>query len=212
MIKQNLPLGAVIFVSLLMLFMSLKVTLFRYQNFEYGKFDLGNMSQMVYNTLHGNFMEVTDYFGANMPRWGMSHVDPFLVVFVPFYALFPDARVLIVAQLALVIFSSILIYFIGLKVIGSKVASALIALAYLFYPALGYVLAWTGFHGVTAIIPFFLGSFLMFEVMDSKKDFSRKNLILFYILIFITLTGKEEISLIILMYGLYLYFFRRQKK
>src|SRR3990167_10368858 len=175
--KRSLPLFIVVGMAAIVFITSVRVTMFRYRNYEYGKFDLGNMSQMVYNTLNGRFMEVTDYFGANMPRWGMSHVDPFLVVFVPFYALFPDARVLIVAQLALVIFSSVLIYFIGLKVIGSKVASALIALAYLFYPALGYVLAWTGFHGVTAIIPFFLGSFLMFEVMDSKKDFSRKNLI-----------------------------------
>src|SRR3989344_8196471 len=187
MIKQNLPLGAVIFVSLLMLFMSLKVTLFRYQNFEYGKFDLGNMSQMVYNTLHGNFMEVTDYFGANMPRWGMSHVDPFLVVFVPFYALFPDARVLVVAPLFLLISSSFLLYLIATRILNSKFASMFVALSFLFYPAVGYLLAWTGFHGVTSVVPFFLGAFLLLEDMYIKRLFTRNKVLLFFFLILLTM-------------------------
>src|SRR3989338_4515125 len=97
-------------LSIFILLVSLRVTLFRYSNFEYGKFDLGNMSQMVYNSLHGHFMEVTDYFGANMQRWGMSHFDPLLLIFVPVYAVFPDARVLIVGQLVLLISSSLLLY------------------------------------------------------------------------------------------------------
>lgn len=191
---------------------SLRVTLFRYNNYEYGKFDLGNMSQMVYNTLHGNFMEVTDYFGANMPRWGMSHVDPFLVVFVPFYAIWPDARVLIIGQLFLLISSAIPLYLISLRVLKSAMASLFVAMAFLFYPAVGYLLAWTGFHGVTAVVPLFLWAFYVFEEMAHRNKFSKKAIILFFILCILTMTGKEEISLIFVMYGLFIVFFRHQKK
>lgn len=207
---NNIPFLGTLFLSLLMLAVSFKVTMFRYKNYEYGKFDLGNMSQMVYNTSRGNFMEVTDYFGANMPRWGMSHVDPFLIIFVPIYYFFADARVLIVGQLLLVIFSSLVIYLISNRILKSKIASFFISSAYLFYPAVGYLLAWTGFHGVTAVIPFFLLSFLFYELLE-EKGISKKLLITFYFFVFLTLMGKEEISLIYFMYGLYLTVFRKFK-
>src|SRR3990170_2113865 len=132
-IKPDLHLAAVVIFSLLIFIMSLRVTMYRYRNYEYGKFDLGNMSQMVYNSLHGHFMEVTDYFGANMPRWGMSHFDPLLLIFVPVYAVFPDARVLIVGQLVLLISSSLLLYLIGKRVVQSKPVAFLIAASFLFY-------------------------------------------------------------------------------
>src|SRR3989344_7127235 len=70
----------------------------RYNNVEYGKFDLGNMSQMVWNTSQGRFMEVTDQFGTNMPRWGMSHVDPILAIFVPVYWFFDNPMILVLIQ------------------------------------------------------------------------------------------------------------------
>ncbi|MEK7594974.1 MAG: DUF2079 domain-containing protein [Patescibacteria group bacterium] len=211
-LKKDPFLIVVIGFSLFILLVSLKVTLFRYANYEFGKFDLGNMSQMVYNSSRGNFMEVTDYFGGNMPRWGMSHVDPFLLIFVPFYAFFPDARVLIVGQLVLVIFSSVLLYFIGLTVINSKAVSALVAISYLLYPALGYLLAWTGFHGVTAVIPFFLLAFLSYEQMYKNQRFTLRGLSIFCISLFLTMMGKEELSLVLAFYGLFIYFMRKDKR
>ena len=78
----------------------------RYENYEYGKFDLGNMSQMVWNTAHGNFMEVTDQFGTNMPRWGMSHIDPIIAIFAPIYWVYADPMVLVLGQ-QLIILSAI---------------------------------------------------------------------------------------------------------
>jgi len=87
-IFKNIYFLIVLAFSLVIFTVSVRITYSRYTNFENGKFDLGNMSQMVWNTMHGRFMYVTDYFGTNMPRWGMSHVDPFLVVFVPFMAIF----------------------------------------------------------------------------------------------------------------------------
>ncbi|OGC50292.1 hypothetical protein A2716_03730 [candidate division WWE3 bacterium RIFCSPHIGHO2_01_FULL_40_23] len=210
--KRSLPLFIVVGMAAIVFITSVRVTMFRYRNYEYGKFDLGNMSQMVYNTLNGRFMEVTDYFGANMPRWGMSHVDPFLLVFVPFYAVFPDARILVVAQLFLLISSSFLLYLIGTRILNSKFASMFVALSFLFYPAVGYLLAWTGFHGVTSVVPFFLGAFLLLEDMYIKRLFTRNKVLLFFFLILLTMAGKEEISLIILAYAGFIFFFRGQRK
>ncbi len=211
-IKNNFQLILLTLVCFVIFFVSVKVTLFRYSNFEFGKFDLGNMGQMVYNTMNGRFLEVTDYFGENMPRWGMSHVDPFLILFVPAYFFFPDARVLVVSQLALVIFSAVILFFISNFLLKSKTSALFIGLAYLFYPANGYLLAWTGFHSVTAVIPFFLLAFLTFEKMHDSKIFSKKSLTLFYLLLIITMSGKEQISLIVAMYGVFILLFRGHKK
>lgn len=84
-IYKWLPILILIIFSLLFFIYGYLLANKRYNNYEYGKFDLGNMSQMVWNSSRGNFMEITDQFGTNMPRWGMSHVDPLLLIFVPIF-------------------------------------------------------------------------------------------------------------------------------
>src|SRR3990167_6749903 len=119
--------------------LSFRMNYFRYTNFDFGKFDLGNMTQMVWNTLNGRFMYLTDYFGTNLPRWAMSHVDPILIMFVPIFALFPHPLTLVFSQLFLVIFSSIIIYKIGRLELNTNSGAFLMGLAFLFYPSIGFL-------------------------------------------------------------------------
>src|SRR3989338_2200462 len=100
----------VLIISAVVCVISVRINTFRYDNFDFGKFDLGNMTQMVWNTLHGRFMYLTDYFGTNLPRWAMSHVDPILLLFVPVFVFFPHPLTLIIAQVILVIFSALILY------------------------------------------------------------------------------------------------------
>ncbi|MBT6401586.1 DUF2079 domain-containing protein [candidate division WWE3 bacterium] len=188
-----------------------KINLFRYNNFDLGKFDLGNMTQMVWNTINGSFMYLTDYFGTNLPRWAMSHVDPILLLVVPFFLFVQSPLTLIFFQLTLLVFSSILIYLIAELEFENKVLAMLMGLAYLMYPAMGFLMAWTAFHGVTVAVPFFLGAFYVFERMYKNNDFSKRNLITFWILLVITMSGKEELPLFVIMLGLFILFFRNGK-
>lgn len=206
--KQNIFFLFLLFFSLGIFLVALKMNIFRYQNFDFGKFDLGNMTQMIWNTLHGRLLYLTDYFGTNLPRWAMSHVDPILLLFVPIFALYQHALTLVVSQLILVIFSSLIIYKIAKLELGSDFSAMLWGLAFLFYPAVGFIIAWTGFHGVTLAIPFFLGAFYVFEKMHKLKNYSWKNLTLFWVLLVICMSGKEEIPLFIFLYGLFILFFR----
>jgi len=96
-----------LFISLVFLAVNIRINTFKYYNFDYGKFDLGNMTQMVWNAGRGRGLYLTDYFGTNLPRWAMSHVDPILYVFVPIFLLFPSPLTLVYSQLVLVIFSSL---------------------------------------------------------------------------------------------------------
>ena len=83
---------------LIVFFISVKLANFKYNNFMYGKFDLGNMSQVVWNNKHGNFNMVTDQFGNDISRLGMSHVDLTLFVVTPLYFIKEDPRLLIFFQ------------------------------------------------------------------------------------------------------------------
>ena len=195
-------------ITLAIFLVNVRINIFRYNNFDFGKFDLGNMSQMLWNTLNGRFMYLTDYFGTNLPRWAMSHVDPILLLFMPIFVLFRSPLSLVLSQVALLIFSSVLIYMIAVLCLRNKLAGLFIALAYLFYPALGYLTAITGFHGVSAAVPFFLGAFYVYEKMYVEKKFTKRGLILFWVLLIITMSGKEQLPAYTVLYGIFILLFR----
>lgn len=206
--KENIYLMGLIGFFLLVLAINIKINIFRYNNFDYGKFDLGNMTQMVWNTLHGRFLYLTDYFGTNLPRWAMSHVDPILLLFVPIFAVIPHPMTLTYSQILLILGSCFLIYKIAYLELKSKFAAATLGASFLAYPAIGFITAWTGFHGVSAAIPFFLGAFYIFEKMYKENNFTKKGLTLFWVLLIITMSGKEQLPLYVILYGVFILFFR----
>ncbi len=211
-IKKNFFLIALGVYCIGFLAVNIKMNLFSYNNFDFGKFDLGNMTQMVWNTLHGRVLYLTDYFGTNMPRWGMSHVDPILLLLVPIFFFFQSPLTLVFAQLFLVTITSFLIYKLAELKLKSPLASFFLALSYLLYPAVGFLTARTGFHGVTFAIFFFVAAFYVFEKMYEKQNFTKKGLILFWVLIVITMTGKEQIPLYTFFFGLFIWLYRGKKK
>jgi hypothetical protein len=74
-------------------------------------------------------------------------------------------------------------------------------LAYLsFYPAVGFLLAWTGYHGVTVVIPFFILAFMCLNACIGSRSQAKK--IVFWVMIVLTM-GKEQL-LYILMYGVFI--------
>lgn len=207
-LKENILILLLTAVTFAFFVVNVRMNLFSYDNFDFGKFDLGNMSQMVWNTLHGRFMYLTDYFGANVPRWSMSHVDPILLLSVPFFALFPHPLTLVFVEIFTVLFSSILIFKIAELELKNKYAAFLISLSFLFYPALGYLTAKNGYHGVTAAIPFFIGAFYFLEKMYYAQNFSRKNLFFFWLFSILCMAGKEQIPLYFLLLAFFIVLFR----
>lgn len=199
--------------ALIVLGSLIKINIFRYNNFDMGKFDLGNMSQMAWYTLHGKFMYLTDYFGSNVPRWSMSHIDPILAIFVPIYFIFPHPLTLVFAQDVLLVLAAFFIFEISLLKTSNKIFSLFISLSYLSFPALGFVLSWTGFHGVSPAIFFFLWFWYLVEKYQSLNlKLGIKNYLYLFMLFIVTLAGKEQISLYFIVLGVYLFFTSRYKK
>ncbi|MBW6441656.1 DUF2079 domain-containing protein [Patescibacteria group bacterium] len=207
-IKGNIYLIAIFLFSSIHFMVALKLNQFRYNNYDFGKFDLGNMTQMVWYTLRGRFMYLTDYFGSNVPRWSMSHVDPLIVLFAPIFAIIPHPLTLVFSQLFIVVFASFLIYLIADLELKSKFSACLISFAYLLNPSIGFINGTMGFHAVTAAIPFFLGAFYLFEKMHKENSFTKRNIIIFWVLLILTMAGKEQVPLYILMWGIFILLFR----
>lgn len=199
--------------SLIVLASMVKINFFRYENFDMGKFDLGNMTQMSWYTLKGKFMYLTDYFGSNVPRWSMSHVDPILVIFVPLFFLIPHPLTLVFAQNLLIVLGAFILYKLSLLKTNNKPFSLFLSLAYLTYPALGFLLAWTGYHGVSPAIFFFLCFvYLIFKFEDEKRILNIYDYLKLILLLIITLSGKEQISLYFVILGVYLFLASSYKK
>jgi uncharacterized membrane protein len=150
--------GAVLFAVIYALLSWLK-----YRAYMDARFDLGNMVQAVYNTAHGRFLEITsgDVQPRQMSRLG-SHVDPILALFALPWLVWPSPVMLLVGQAAIVATGAWPAYRLGTRVTRDPTAGALLAGAYLLYPALGFLVL-NEFHPVALATPLLLWAFLYMD-------------------------------------------------
>ncbi|HJW74560.1 MAG TPA: DUF2079 domain-containing protein, partial [Thermoleophilia bacterium] len=163
-----------------------------YNNFAFGRFDMGNMTQAVYNTAHGHVLEVTGADGKQFIRLG-AHVDPILVFFALPWLVWPSPKMLLVLQAVIVVAGAWPAYRLGLRVLKDVRAAALCAAALLLYPPLQYSVL-NEFHPITLAIPLLLFGFLYLE--EDR---------VWWALPFLGLAAicKEDVPLVIVTMGLY---------
>ena len=126
-----------------------------YLDFRYGRFDLGNMVQAVWSTTQGRPLESTHgATGEQIVRLG-AHVDPFLALLAPLWALWPSPLVLALAQIVVVALGALPVLWLGRRHLASDRAAGLLALGYLAYPWVA-TSAGTPIHPVTFAISLFL--------------------------------------------------------
>ena len=150
--------GAIVFAAIYGLLSWLK-----YRAYMDARFDLGNMVQAVYNTAHGHFLEITtgELKPRQMSRLG-SHVDPILALFALPWLVWPSPVMLLVLQAVIVATGAWPAYRLGTRVTRDPRAGALLAGAYLLYPALGFLVL-NEFHPVALATPLLLWAFLYLE-------------------------------------------------
>jgi uncharacterized membrane protein len=132
--------------------------LVRYQSYHAGAFDLGNMDQAVWNTLHGHPFRFTnrgfDWFGPST-RLGV-HVEPILLLIAPLYLLHSGPETLLVLQTVALALGGIPLFLLGLRRLPEipLVAVAFVG-AYLVTPEILGV-ALYDFHPVALATPLLL--------------------------------------------------------
>jgi uncharacterized membrane protein len=158
-----------------------------YVEFKTGRFDLGDMVQAIWNTLHGHLLESTTLHGRQASRLG-AHVDPFLLLFVPLFWISSSPLLLPVVQALAVASGALPVHWLARKHLGSSRAGAQFAFAYLLYPATQFN-AFTnadGFHSVSMAVPLVLYA-LWFLDEDRLAAFS--------VMALLASSTKEEIPL-----------------
>lgn len=174
-------------------------TFLRHETFRSGRFDLGNMSQTVWNTSQGNFFQLTNPDGTEIiSRLGV-HADFILVLFAPFYYIWADPRTLLIIQTVIVAFGAFYVYEIAVTLLKREKLSLLLAITFLlnFWVQEQVIF---DFHAATLATTFLLAAFYYLLVKEQK------SFILFLILAVLT---KENVYLISALFGVLL-LLRRQ--
>lgn len=170
----------------------------KHLNFFTGMFDLGNMDQTVWNTLHGRIFMLTSELNS-VSRLS-AHADFILVLLSPFYLIWNDPRMLLLIQTLVLAFGAFFVYFIGRNVLNKNLSLAF-AISYLLNPFLQKQNLFD-FHAVTLATTFLLGSFFFF--------IKNRNLLLFIMLVLSVLT-KESVYITVAIFGFFMYLGRKKK-
>src|SRR3989339_2000501 len=102
----------------------------RYKTLNSYYYDLGIMNQVVYNTSHGRFLEMTNQdLKKNVSRLAI-HFDPILAVFAPFYKLYEGPEVLLIGQAIILGLGALAVYLISQKILKKNLTSLIFALTY----------------------------------------------------------------------------------
>jgi uncharacterized membrane protein len=175
------------------------LSILRYDSFETGRFDLGNMTQAVWSTAHGHFLQVTNLHGAETSRLA-AHFDPLLAAFAPLWWIWPSPELLLTAQAILIALGAVPLYRLAEKHLRSGRAGLGFALAYLLFPATGW-LTLNEFHPVALACPFLL--FAIWYLDEARY-------LPFAVFAGLAMLTKEEIPLIVAGIGIWYAISRRR--
>lgn len=128
----------------------------------------------------------------NLP-WLADHFHLILVTLAPFYWIWSDVRVLLIAQAVLVSFGALPLYYLSKRVTKNIYFTFVIILGYLlFYSLQSFI--FSDFHEL-AFLPVTLGGLMLFWELKKTK--------LYWIFFVLALLVKEEIGLLLAAFGLW---------
>lgn len=163
--------------------------------------DFGITDQTLWNTIHGHLLQQTIcniVFDTNcvspagIMRFAI-HVDPLLIPISLLYFIWADPKVLLVLQTLVVASGAYPAFWLARLRLRSNLAAVVIAVLYLLYPAQQQALVFD-FHAVT-----FTSAFLLFMLYFMYTG----QTVGVFIFALLSLACKEEIGLVVAMFGVW---------
>lgn len=169
----------------------------RYETFRSDAFDLGNMSQAVWNTIHGHAFRFTnrglDWFGPPT-RLGV-HVEPILLLISVFYLIHAEASTLIILQSIALALGALPLFLLALRRLpGHPLLAMSFAAAYLASALLLGEALWD-FHPVALATPLILTALW---ALDTRRT------VVFVLCAVLAALTKEDVALSLALLGLLL--------
>ena len=174
------------------------LSVMQHASFQTNAFDLGNMDQAVWNTLHGRFLEFTNWEGGNTRL--AVHVEPILFLVAPFYALYSGPETLLVLQSMVLALGALPAFWLARRVLDNVFAAAVCGFTYLLAPALE-IANLADFHAVA-----FSSTLLLFAFYYAYQ----RNNVGFFIAAVLAMATKEHVPFTIFLMGLYIVFVQRR--
>jgi len=176
------------------------LSLERYWGYGMHALDMGNMGQAAWNMIHGHLFDFTNmrlpYHGIE--AWGTTtrlsfHVEPLFPVISLVYLLYPQPESLLVLQTIALALGAVPVYLLARDVLQSRALAHVFTLAYLLFPTLEALNLYE-FHPVSLATPLLLFAFLFAY---------RRQYLPFALCCLAAMGTKEEIGLVVAMFGLY---------
>lgn len=199
-VKHKYGVCLALFVVIYILYFT-TASFLKQDNFFTARFDLGNMDQVVWNTLNGRVFQFTDSVGVGTVSRLAFHADFILILLAPFYLIWNDPKMLLLVQTLVLSSGAIFVYLISNKVIGNKLISLVFAFTYLINPAVNWVNLYD-FHPVALATTFLLATFYFLLI--------KRYL---FMAVFLILSGicKEQIWFINFLIGIYIILKTKEK-
>jgi uncharacterized membrane protein len=158
-----------------------------HQDFGTYGFDVGIYDQGTWllSRLHNPFVTVR---GLNL--FG-EHASYILVLVAPLYRLWSDPRMLLLLQVVAMAVPAVVVYRLGTRHLGNPVMGLAVAVAYLAYPALQWVLTWQ-FHPETLA-----AAFLALAALDAAEQRPRRMAVW----LGLALLCREDVGLVVAGFG-----------
>ncbi len=194
LLKINPYILITVTASLLYFIFFTSYTLTRHDAYLSGRFDLGNMSQTVWNTSKGNFFMLTNPDGTEKISRLADHSDILLVLFAPLYFLWSDPKVLLITQSLALALGGIVIFLLSKEILKNDKLSLALSLSFLlnFWIHEQNIF---DFHAVSIGTTLLLATFYFLL---------KRRYILFVLFLALSVMTKENVFLVASIFGLYL--------
>jgi uncharacterized membrane protein len=193
---KNKPIVVAWLIMLVMLLFWCYALSIKYFSFGYFDWDLAFFNQAMWSLLHGSAF--TSLFNVNF--FG-NHSNFIAFVFLPLYFLFPSALSLIYLKVAAFCLGALPIFLIAKEEINGK-WGVFFMLLYFLYPPLNFALIyefdWENISALLIPLTFYF--------------YYKKNFKYFFISTLFLLATKENMPLITVMFGIYAFLQKRNRK
>ncbi len=172
-----------IFIVLYIIIWSFLV-LQKYYNFDYNALDLAIFNQVFFNTIHGQWFDLT----VNLNTYLADHFTPIIILLLPIYWFHQSAETLLILQNIFLSLSAWPLYVLAKTILRNKKLALLVALLWLFNPFVQAANAYE-FHLMT------LSTLL---ILWTVYFFYKNKFVYFLFFMILALLTREDVSLVML--------------
>ncbi|MDD5436424.1 MAG: DUF2079 domain-containing protein, partial [Candidatus Omnitrophica bacterium] len=160
----------------------------KYYSFNYYDWDLASDVAILWNSVHGRLL----YYPFLQQNIFGAHLCPVIFFIIPIYAVFQHPMTVLFLQSLFLGLAAYPLYLFARSQLN-KVLALGIGLAYLLYPSVGFINLFESHFEVYEIF------FLFFALFYFEKENFKK----FLLFLLLALTCKENVSMVVFMFGIY---------